>query len=280
MGLFDITQETDVVVPSVFQTANSLATAPGGAKTTIDWTSGYFSVQEGYKERVLDSRATVRIVTASPEVRFVPHFRRWGSLTLAVRRQTAFSDLVASPSTSLRRTPTSRSSSTTKPSREQSDEDGIRTSSCENGSVLAGPTTPKVRSPLPSRTFFASLTPPSNPGIWLTPSLTSTLRVPLTGSPLADPHENDDENKLQYPSTPFLTLIGSSNYGRRSAERDLEANVLVTTFSPELRKDLQEEIVQIRSWATDVVDDKLFARKERRVGWGVRKAADAIKDKL
>ena len=57
-------------------------------------------------------------------------------------------------------------------------------------------------------------------------------------------------------------------------------SVLVTTFSPELRKDLQEEIVQIRSWATDVVDEKLFARKERKVGWGLRKAADAIKDKL
>lgn len=38
--------------------------------------------------------------------------------------------------------------------------------------------------------------------------------------------------------------------------------------------------MQIRSWATDVVDEKLFARKERKVGWGLRKAADAIKDKL
>lgn len=82
MGPFDIAQETDVVVPSVFQTANSLATAPGGANTTIDWTSGYFSVQEGYKERVLDSRATVRIVTASPEVGLVRCLCRWRSLTL------------------------------------------------------------------------------------------------------------------------------------------------------------------------------------------------------
>lgn len=71
MGPFNISQETDIVVPAIFRTANSLATAPGGSLTTIDWTSGYFSVQERYKELVLDSKANVRIVAASPEVRRV-----------------------------------------------------------------------------------------------------------------------------------------------------------------------------------------------------------------
>ena len=70
MGPFSIAQETELVVPTILRTANSLATAPGGSETTVDWTSGYFSVQEAYRERVLDSRAAVRIVTASPEVRF------------------------------------------------------------------------------------------------------------------------------------------------------------------------------------------------------------------
>lgn len=68
MGPFSIAQETELVVPTILRTGNSLATAPGGAQTTVDWTSGYFSVQEAYKERVLDSRAAVRIVAASPEV--------------------------------------------------------------------------------------------------------------------------------------------------------------------------------------------------------------------
>lgn len=68
MGPFNISQETDTAVPAIFRAANSLATAPGGSRTTIDWTSGYFSVQEAYLERVLDSKALVRIITASPEV--------------------------------------------------------------------------------------------------------------------------------------------------------------------------------------------------------------------
>jgi CDP-diacylglycerol--glycerol-3-phosphate 3-phosphatidyltransferase len=71
IGPFSITQETDLVVPTIFRTGNSLATAPGGAETTIDWTSGYFSVQEAYRERVLDSRSAVRIVAAAPEVRCI-----------------------------------------------------------------------------------------------------------------------------------------------------------------------------------------------------------------
>lgn len=71
MGPFSISQETDLVVPAIFRTANSLATAPGGGRTMIDWTSGYFSVQKAYLEKVLDSKAGVRIVTASPEVNFL-----------------------------------------------------------------------------------------------------------------------------------------------------------------------------------------------------------------
>lgn len=69
MGPFDITQETELALPSIFETANCLATAPGGAETKIDWTSGYFSVQERYKDMALSSKARVRMVSASPEVR-------------------------------------------------------------------------------------------------------------------------------------------------------------------------------------------------------------------
>jgi CDP-diacylglycerol--glycerol-3-phosphate 3-phosphatidyltransferase len=65
---FSQTQETSLIVPSIFQTANSLATAPGGGETTIDWTSGYFGLRKEYKELVLGCKAKVRIVSASPEV--------------------------------------------------------------------------------------------------------------------------------------------------------------------------------------------------------------------
>lgn len=91
---------------------------------------------------------------------------------------------------------------------------------------------------------------------------------------------DSDGEPLQYPTTPFLTLIGSSNYGRRSAERDLEVNLLVTTFSPSLRNALKEEIKQMRTYATDIVDDKLFARPERKVAWGVKVASKVIENML
>lgn len=68
MGPFDLTAETDVVVPRIFSTANALATAPGGNRTVLDWTSGYFGLREDYKKLALQCKAKVRIVSASPEV--------------------------------------------------------------------------------------------------------------------------------------------------------------------------------------------------------------------
>lgn len=117
-------------------------------------------------------------------------------------------------------------------------------------------------------------------GIWLTPSLSSTVRVPLNGSPLADPNNIDIQYGFSYPKTPFLTLIGSSNYGLRSAQRDIEANLLITTFSPELRGDLQGEIRAIREYATDLVGENLFKRKERVVSKGVKIASKVIENML
>lgn len=71
MGPFDLTAETDLVVPGIFRTANAFATAPGGNRTVLDWTSGYFGLREDYKRLALQCKAKVRIVSASPEVR--PH---------------------------------------------------------------------------------------------------------------------------------------------------------------------------------------------------------------
>lgn len=86
--------------------------------------------------------------------------------------------------------------------------------------------------------------------------------------------------RLHHPLPPYLTLIGSSNYGRRSAARDLEANVLVTTDAGELQHRLKAELDGIRRYATDPVDESLFARKDRRVPWGVKVAAKVIEDML
>lgn len=70
MRPFSLSYETSIVVPSIFRTANALATAPGGAQTMLDWTSGYFGLREDYKRLALDCKAQVRIVSASPEVSF------------------------------------------------------------------------------------------------------------------------------------------------------------------------------------------------------------------
>lgn len=99
-------------------------------------------------------------------------------------------------------------------------------------------------------------------------------------SPLSDPDERNNEITVNHPLAPYLTLVGSSNYGLRSATRDLEASVLVTTVSKGLRAALQEEVLQIRDHAVDRVDAALFARPDRRVPWGVPYAARAIETML
>ena len=64
----------------------------------------------------------------------------------------------------------------------------------------------------------------------------------------------------------LLTLIGSSNYGYRSAVRDMEVNLAIQTTSPELKQALNKELMHIREHAHDKVDDALFERPDRKVG--------------
>ena len=78
---------------------------------------------------------------------------------------------------------------------------------------------------------------------------------------------------------PSLTVIGSSNYGRRSTVRDVETNLLVTTTEPTLRAALADEVANLRKW-TEPVDDATFAAPDRRVAWGVKLAARLLRDKL
>jgi CDP-diacylglycerol--glycerol-3-phosphate 3-phosphatidyltransferase len=76
-----------------------------------------------------------------------------------------------------------------------------------------------------------------------------------------------------------VSVIGSSNYGPRSAKRDLEINVLVMTGSTSLRTRMRQELNHLRN-PTDPVDASVFEREDRKVKWGVKVAARAIRDML
>jgi CDP-diacylglycerol--glycerol-3-phosphate 3-phosphatidyltransferase len=71
------------------------------------------------------------------------------------------------------------------------------------------------------------------------------------------------------PEDPSLTVIGSSNYTKRSYELDLEANVVIATSDPGLRRRLGEEVKWLGEHAK-AVDEKEFEKPERRVGMSVR----------
>ncbi|KAF2434852.1 phospholipase D/nuclease [Tothia fuscella] len=76
---------------------------------------------------------------------------------------------------------------------------------------------------------------------------------------------------LPHQSAPSISLVGSSNYTKRSYSLDLEANVLIVTKDAELMKRLGEEELWLQEHAK-VVDRDEFARTERRVGIHVRVA--------
>ncbi|CAO1623967.1 unnamed protein product [Sympodiomycopsis kandeliae] len=81
--------------------------------------------------------------------------------------------------------------------------------------------------------------------------------------------------------TPTHTLLGSSNFGSRSALRDLECTLLIETDAgSSLSKDLQVELDNLHQHATVKVDDELFNRQERQVSWGVKVATEIIKGRL
>jgi CDP-diacylglycerol--glycerol-3-phosphate 3-phosphatidyltransferase len=90
---------------------------------------------------------------------------------------------------------------------------------------------------------------------------------------------------ITFPSTsaekgkeedPSLTVIGSSNYTKRSYELDLEANVIITTSDPGLRKRLGEEVKWLGEHAKPV-DEAEFEKPERKVGINVRLAMWAVR---
>jgi CDP-diacylglycerol--glycerol-3-phosphate 3-phosphatidyltransferase len=88
-------------------------------------------------------------------------------------------------------------------------------------------------------------------GLWVT--------FPTPPSATSEPGADD----------PSLTVVGSSNYTKRSYSLDLEANVVITTADPGLRRRLGEEVKWLGEYASKV-DEKEFEKPERRVSVGVR----------
>ena len=70
-------------------------------------------------------------------------------------------------------------------------------------------------------------------------------------------------------ANPSISLIGSSNYTKRSYSLDLEANALIVTENEELKKRLGDEQRWLQENTTIVTRDD-FAKTERRVGLKVR----------
>nr|POE65315.1 cdp-diacylglycerol--glycerol-3-phosphate 3-phosphatidyltransferase [Quercus suber] len=68
---------------------------------------------------------------------------------------------------------------------------------------------------------------------------------------------------------PSISLVGSSNYTKRSYSLDLEANTLIVTRNPDLQRRLSEEEAWLQEHAKPVSRDD-YAKSERRVGLHVR----------
>jgi CDP-diacylglycerol--glycerol-3-phosphate 3-phosphatidyltransferase len=78
------------------------------------------------------------------------------------------------------------------------------------------------------------------------------------------------------PEDPSLTVIGSSNYTKRSYELDLEANVIIATSDPGLRRRLGEEVKWLNEHA-EPVSEAEFEKPERKVSLSVRLSMWAVR---
>ena len=99
-------------------------------------------------------------------------------------------------------------------------------------------------------------------GLWI--SLPTT---PQTSSAEMDPPAQQD---------PSITVIGSSNYTKRSYELDLEANVVIATSDAGLRRRLGDEVKWLGEHAK-TVDESEFEKEDRKVSVSVRLSMWAVR---
>jgi CDP-diacylglycerol---glycerol-3-phosphate 3-phosphatidyltransferase len=99
-------------------------------------------------------------------------------------------------------------------------------------------------------------------GLWVT--------LPPTPSPSPSPQPPEGEDP-EPPAGPSITLIGSSNYTKRSYSLDLEIGALVITGDKELQRKYKEETEWLQRDAVVTTQDDLM-KVDRRVGLKVRLA--------
>lgn len=111
-------------------------------------------------------------------------------------------------------------------------------------------------------------------GLWLTlpkwDGTSSALPSPSQTRPSID-EETTTRTSLSTPVGPSLTLIGSSNYTKRSYSLDLEVGALVVTNDETLQRRMMEETEKLQEDALVTSSDDL-RKAERRVGLKVRMA--------
>ncbi|EUC42889.1 hypothetical protein COCMIDRAFT_7613 [Bipolaris oryzae ATCC 44560] len=110
-------------------------------------------------------------------------------------------------------------------------------------------------------------------GIWVALPSSSSSSSSESQSPSTAPATG---NQGETDNDPCLTVIGSSNYTKRAYELDLEANVVISTTDPGLRRRLGEEVKWLGEHAK-AVDEREFEREERKVGMNVRMAMWAVR---
>jgi CDP-diacylglycerol--glycerol-3-phosphate 3-phosphatidyltransferase len=76
---------------------------------------------------------------------------------------------------------------------------------------------------------------------------------------------------LNEEKEPSISIVGSSNYTKRSYSLDLETGVAIVTSDEGLKRRLEEERDGLQDYATRIAMDD-FCRSERRVGIKVRVA--------
>lgn len=85
------------------------------------------------------------------------------------------------------------------------------------------------------------------------------------------PQQRGLANELTEESGPSVTLVGSSNYTKRSYSLDLEIGAMIVTDDEDLKKRLKEETEWLQKDARIATQDDLM-NVDRRVGFKVRAA--------
>lgn len=83
------------------------------------------------------------------------------------------------------------------------------------------------------------------------------------------PPQINQQGQIEDESGPSMTLVGSSNYTKRSYSLDLEVGALVITADDELKRKLKAEVEWLEKDATVTTQDDLM-KVDRRVGARVR----------